>query len=327
MTLILTFVSPWYVLQMSDRLISAATGSGTRSDPLGNKTVIYRASDGILTVGYTGTASIRGLTTDQWITEALTDTDLGQADFGVRITSGRLKARDVWASLQELKTQADRAAVDGHLRSGLEILAAGFQWKRSGTLRRPRPVVWHLGPVQQGPTRYGLKHLLRDQTKSEIHALGNVGGKGFPNTAFTRLRQSLDSNSADPAPAEDLILSAIREASAREDATTIGVDCMSVLIPRPSHPRVYVHYRPLVEARSEELSGGQFPQDLPAALSPFVATPGILACPLVIVGRTYSIRDDLFEIQLNAPDVPSDAVFGFTRQPPSRLQPRPRRAR
>jgi hypothetical protein len=49
MTLILTYASARYVLQVTDRLV---TQGGKIFDPLANKNLIYVARDAIVTVGY-----------------------------------------------------------------------------------------------------------------------------------------------------------------------------------------------------------------------------------------------------------------------------------
>jgi hypothetical protein len=68
MTLILTFASPFYVLQVSDRLV---TVSGKEFDAVANKNVIYLARDADATIGYTGRAFVDRVPTDQWIAEKL----------------------------------------------------------------------------------------------------------------------------------------------------------------------------------------------------------------------------------------------------------------
>jgi hypothetical protein len=46
-------------------------------DPVSNKSVVLLARDGLITMGYSGPAFISGATTDGWIAEVLTGTDLG----------------------------------------------------------------------------------------------------------------------------------------------------------------------------------------------------------------------------------------------------------
>lgn len=73
-TVILTFVHRLYVIQASDRLVSMVderTGI-VPVDPTANKCVIYRARDGVLTIGFAGLARIRGMPADDWIVETLT---------------------------------------------------------------------------------------------------------------------------------------------------------------------------------------------------------------------------------------------------------------
>jgi len=69
MTLILTRASRDYVLQVADRLVTLP--GGQPFDAMSNKTVLYCARNGVVTMGYTGLAYLGGIPTDQWIVQTL----------------------------------------------------------------------------------------------------------------------------------------------------------------------------------------------------------------------------------------------------------------
>jgi hypothetical protein len=77
MTLHITLTSNRFILQLSDRLVSVQRrGSLTPFDETANKTVIYFARDGWVSIGYTRLAYLGGIPTDQWIAEKLIGEEL-----------------------------------------------------------------------------------------------------------------------------------------------------------------------------------------------------------------------------------------------------------
>jgi hypothetical protein len=66
-TQVLTWGCPNYFVQVSDRLVTG----GSRSDPCANKTVVYRARDALVSIGYSGIAYVDQTPTDDWIVEHL----------------------------------------------------------------------------------------------------------------------------------------------------------------------------------------------------------------------------------------------------------------
>jgi hypothetical protein len=76
MTLVLTFATPVYAIQVSDRLVTQRFQHGSRVttkafDVYSNKAVLNAARDAFVALGYSGPAYIEGLTTDRWIAELL----------------------------------------------------------------------------------------------------------------------------------------------------------------------------------------------------------------------------------------------------------------
>src|SRR5207253_2787336 len=117
-------------LHVSDRLVSKG---GTPHDLLANKTVLLRAADGLLALGYTGPAYIEGKPTDTWIAETVSGTVLGH-EGAVRM--GTSPIRDIGWSLH-LLCQRLRADPDFQ-RIGGSVSGVGWQWnpKRESSLFR-----------------------------------------------------------------------------------------------------------------------------------------------------------------------------------------------
>jgi hypothetical protein len=79
MTLILGIYTNWHAIQVSDRLVRLATAPPLPYDTLANKTVVYFARRGVLSISFTGIAYIGRTPTDQWVAEKLSGIDLSSA--------------------------------------------------------------------------------------------------------------------------------------------------------------------------------------------------------------------------------------------------------
>ncbi|MER2535766.1 MAG: hypothetical protein ABTQ31_11445 [Rhizobiaceae bacterium] len=66
MTVIITYVSHWFSVSVSDRRVTLAA-SGAVHDDQANKVLLVRTEDAIVTIGYTGSAYVAGIPTDEWL--------------------------------------------------------------------------------------------------------------------------------------------------------------------------------------------------------------------------------------------------------------------
>jgi hypothetical protein len=82
MTAIVGFTWRGLTVQATDRLLTQhAHGVPLkRWDALSNKAILLATEDAVVSVGYTGTAHIGGMTTDTWIAGILADTDLSDLE-------------------------------------------------------------------------------------------------------------------------------------------------------------------------------------------------------------------------------------------------------
>src|SRR5262245_39504192 len=140
MTSILTVASPRYVVQVSDRRLSRLKrGMLSEHDPSSNKTIVYRSNNAIVSLGYSGIGYIRGIPTDEWITECLWgETPLTRGFDGRRPAAQTSLPRplncDLGFAIRRLCSAInDRPEPQRH---GLYVAISGWQQKRN----RYRPI-------------------------------------------------------------------------------------------------------------------------------------------------------------------------------------------
>src|SRR5688572_10844822 len=136
MTQILTAIQHQSMNHLSDRLTSVRQ---MRFDPEANKTVIFRARDGIIAISFSGVAFLNGVPTDQWLAHVLRHEDprtTAEIDHGA--ISGQPPAR--WLSIGEAirALEQELTVARRHCHAGhVELLISGFQGKRGRRIPRP----------------------------------------------------------------------------------------------------------------------------------------------------------------------------------------------
>ena len=147
MTLVLTFVSPRYVMQVADRLVTITKG-GKRFDPASNKSLIYLARNAIVTIGYSGLAYLDGIPTDEWIAQTLWGKDLPRHDDGRAVGhvfgGGPRKGIDIGRAIERLRCGSQKALRNDPAPRGakfLQIVLAGWQWRLMGSRTVWRPIL------------------------------------------------------------------------------------------------------------------------------------------------------------------------------------------
>src|SRR3546814_14438190 len=79
MTLVLTAITPRYVVQAADRLLTKGTSV---HDTVANKTIIYRTREGVMVLSYSGIAYLGRQPMDEWIAEQLWGDAIGRGPDG-----------------------------------------------------------------------------------------------------------------------------------------------------------------------------------------------------------------------------------------------------
>jgi hypothetical protein len=130
---------------------------------------------------------------------------------------------------------------------------------------------------------------------------------------------------AKPDDAEQALVSAVRDVAKRD--RTVGPHCMSVILPPPPARIVRTRYLPVTEGRAV-IEDEQRRVEVPAAFSPWVIAPGVIARPSIIVGSGHEMAadafGDAFRIVIEAPEVP-EGTGVVARLSSQRRPPYPRR--
>ena len=295
MTLVLSVATPAYALHVSDRLVSKG---GMPYDPLANKSVVFRATDGLLAVGYTGAAFVGSVPTDTWIAQTLSG-DSWTGDVGA-VSFGEFAVRDVGASLrilcQRVRANDEFAALGG------EFSAVGWQWQGNRTPAPVRHVLWvlHSGSGNLQWQQIVPRHLPERKT---VFRMVHTGDWPLGHVDWRRLLDRVGAAGPDPALVESLLVKAIRQASAKREHRTIGSHCMSILLRPWRFPNALIRLIPETPHHA-----GAFGQAVDVAFSPWMIAPDAIHAPAVLVGG-LSCEQGLLTYSTEAPPVPDNQVL------------------
>jgi hypothetical protein len=318
MTLHLTLATAQYVLQVSDRLTSLDPGKRPW-DPLANKNVVYAARDGLISIGYTGVAYIRGLPTDTWIAQTLRGDSLAP-EGGRHATVSRDPPNflDVGQAVRLLQAELEQYFQTLRSRNAnrfLWLTISGWQWKN----RRLRPVSWLLINGPATPEVYARKAQDRywgwERGDFYIQALPPI----LSDDGKVRLAGLLGPMINQPMECEKTLVGVIRS-FADNNPATIGRNCMSVLMPRPDLAPTYIRYHPL---RAFTINLPQ-EQSIPAAFCPWVLAGRVAHAPSVILSTGVIEGGRCIIVLESPPRPPSSVLVGVYSQPrkPPPGQPR-----
>lgn len=242
MTQILGVVTRGRAFHVSDRLVTRKTGYEFEEyDVLSNKTVVFGASNAIVTIGYSGQAFIEGLPTDSWIAKSLIDLPEVPESLMWR-PSRELKWPSIGEALERLRHKAEselsRSTIDQSIAPKFSVV--GWSWKtfaNNRTLGYPLLCEIEIESSSTYSIKYSAKHWAWDRrftlqtnpdlAKGELdHLMSEIKGKG--------------GNS--PMALQDALVQSIRRIStSRAD---VGRDVMCVLLTPRSSPVVRVTYSP-----------------------------------------------------------------------------------
>lgn len=265
---------------------------GAPHDPLANKSVVLRATDGLLAFAYTGPAFLGGLPTDTWIADVVSGGACASANGAVAY--GSFPVRDTGSSLVSVSRGLRASTL--FRRFGGEVAATGWQWNARRRKTFARPVLWRLrnGSGRLRWTQLMPRHLPERHTQFRIVPVGD-----WPLSAsvWSELVQSVGRAGADWERVEELLIEGIRRSSA-ERPGTIGSDCISILIRPSGFPNARARFHP---ARAHV--GCSFGQEVHVAYTPWMVAPDAVYAPLVLVGG-LTCEQGLLNFTFEAEQVP-----------------------
>ncbi len=284
MTLILTYATPNYLLQVSDRLVTQDTKP---FDTASNKNVIYHAKNAIVTIGYSGPAYMDGTTTDRWIAEKLRGEKFRDHEPGRpwALQIGRAERwLDIGQSIELLRRESAEvfSRLPASQRTRHHIVVAGWQWRRRRDRFFSRPFLCEISNGESEAERHAFTH---DQVPRYWHwapkhpaYLSSIPDQNpLSRCELDKLKKELRSAWQSPQASVNVLIGAIRFAA--QKSPTVGPDCMSIYMPTLSLGVVEAKYLAKDSHQSEPGGGKSF--------SPWVVGPYSVMPPAEIVGDHY----------------------------------------
>ncbi len=273
MTLVLTAVCPGFVVQVADRLLTTVP-EGRPFDPVANKTVVYRAMDGIVTIAYTGTAYIGNIPTDEWIAGVLWGEAISRGPDGrsPAIAIGRRRVNyDV--GLACIKLQEALSALQVKAGVSLTISVSGFMQ----TNERTRPILVEITRYAS-PADVSIRHLYPREVlpRGRDFIIGRVGVGLDPEQVHRKLAEHRGPGTA--IAVENILASVIREKAAVDQ--TVGSELMSVIIPSRGRDGVVCRFLDTRPHYSASVADGRAEmENVPIGFSPWLVGMNIVYPP------------------------------------------------
>lgn len=282
MTLVFSAVTPGFVVQAADRLLTKAVNQEPRPfDPIANKTVVYRATDALVALSYSGVAYVKSQPVDDWLAELLWGVPIARGPDGNGPAAFGCGARpNAWTIRRAI--DALRRAVDGLPQSwinkgGLFISIAGW--------RDDRPVRPFLVDIERAPgeARSSIRGTPRRITKPKTFALGQIGVRVPRATMYAAFDPFRPSRTLSMENAEAALVELIRGASRKY--LTVGPHVLTVSMPPPGSGPAVARFHPAMPHRVQLASArGTF--TVTVAHSPWILASTQFHAPQFVVGRT-----------------------------------------
>jgi hypothetical protein len=310
MTLVLTAICPGYVVQVADRLLTTVPQRDT-FDQVANKTVVYRAMDGIVTIAYTGAAYIENVPTDEWIAGILWGQSAPRGPDGLSptIVVGR-RPVDYDVGLACIKLQEALQALSPNTLgpSPLKISVSGFMESNE----RGRPV-WVEIIRPYNSTHVSLHHLYPRGIvpKERDFVISQLGA----HLDRELIQRQFDEHNRVNGPCRDIDVEKILASLIREKAAvdqTVGSELMSVIIPAGGRDGVVCRFLDTQDHYSVSVTAGRPEmENVPIGYSPWLVGLGVLYPPseqtyinIVNIGQCECTIIPRVGEKLNGPGVP-----------------------
>jgi hypothetical protein len=278
MTLILTVTCPAYIVQVSDRLLTMRHRDGRREfDPVANKTVVFRASDALVTLGYSGDAYLNGTPTDEWLAERLHGKPLPRWDGQPVTCLGAWTTRtDLGLAMERLRREIAALPL-GAVRNGLFVTIAGWQGRR----RNIRPTVIEIERCR-GST--SLQRAPRIWDSSKNFRLYGIGAQTDVRQyrALTQPFRAGGHLRCAPDQMETVLCSLIRSTSLKQ--ATVGSHLLSVILMRPGLGPSGCRFLPMSPHLASLTGSSIGARTVAVAHTPWIVGGGMLHPPSLEIG-------------------------------------------
>jgi hypothetical protein len=305
MTLVLTVITPRYVVQAADRLL---TKGKAVHDPVANKTIICSLKNAVIVLSYAGIAYLGRQPTDEWLAEILWGGAIGRGPDGAGPAALLMGQRpNDWTidqAVSVLKQKLD--AIPQHVinRGGLYLSLAGWRVGREP----PRSFVIEIERPRQArvATVCGTPRRTRPRREFVIGRIGAFIAPRLLNAAFDRYRPSRTLNMED---VEQTFIETIRSVACKDRTVGPNVLCTMFPIDGPAicrfHPAT-PHAARMAHAQGENV--------IPVAHTPWIMSSGSVQAPQMSAGKSISDLDG-YPLVLDAP-APATGIIGIAATMP-----------
>lgn len=282
MTLVLTAVTPRFVVQAADRLLTKAAAV---HDPIANKTIICSLKNAVVVISYSGIAYLGRQPTDEWLAEIIWGSAIGRGPDGVRPAAFVITQRpNNWTldqAVSALKRKLESIPQRSINTGGLYLSLAGWRFgrepPRSFLIEIERQRDAHIATINGTPRR------TRPRREFVIGRIGAYIAPRLLNAAFDRYRQSRTLNMED---VERTFVELIRSVAHRDRTVGPNVLCTMFPIDGPAISRFHpatVHAARLVHSQGENI--------VPVAHTPWILSSSIAQAPQMKAGRSIADLD------------------------------------
>jgi hypothetical protein len=321
MTLILSIATRDYGLQVGDRLLTQQVTRGRTKqyepwDVYANKAIVLNARDGLIAMSFSGQAHINRIPTDDWLVSTMFGEDPCPTLDGRRgIRQG--PAPRVWTLgkyIDHVSTELTKARRAGKIKDTSGITLIGLRWHREKNIAFPcfGYIRWN---VKAGAFRCCISKRYWGWESRTRHAHVMALGRSEKRAQQLLIDRASGADLSDPMVVEKIMTEIIRRVA--DDDASVGRDCMSILLKR-TPPHIHIQYRPYALDKIPLALQGK-PMQVPAAFSPWIATPSITSPPLIIVGQGWSFAAGDFTVQVDSP--PPGMPLAWLKTMPQRMWP------
>ena len=311
-TLVSTIVTPDYVVQASDRLL---TKNGKPFDPIANKSVLYRAEDAIATISYSGIAYINQTPTDEWLAQRLWGPPILRSFDNVRParwTSGsRPNAWTLDTAIRELKRAIEGLPRKAINQGGLFLSIAA--WRARRTWRYPECIVVGI-KRPMNTTRCEVESLTLDLQGKRL-VLYDITDRIFQSDLDSKLERFRSRKALTIGDAESVLVELIREKSQTD--SVVGSNVMAMLLPKPNTGSVICRFNDATPHQARVTSSAGV-IDIAVAHTPWIHGSHFLRAPQVFNFPKIEINLDGVPVELigpNSKDKPPISIASATERP------------